>query len=79
MTRRYYIKLAALIAREVDEFPYDPRHILSLLMLARKLCSLLNKENPRFDRKRFLHACGLYDFKMPKLKQQIKDNDELLH
>ena len=79
MTRRYYIKLAALIAREVDEFPYDPRNILSLLMLARKLCTLLNKENPRFDRKRFLQACGLHDFKMTKLKQQIKDDNELLH
>jgi hypothetical protein len=79
MTKRYYNKLAALIAREVDEFPYDPSNILSLLMLARKLCTLFTKQNPQFDRKRFLHACGLYDFKITQLKRDIEDHNESIY
>lgn len=76
MTKRYYEKLAALIAREVDEFPYDPSNTLRLLMLARKLCTLFTKNHPQFDRVRFLQACGLHHHKIPLLKQEIKEYNE---
>lgn len=78
MTKRYYNKLAALIAREVDEFPYDPSNLLNLLTLARKLCTLFAKQNPAFDRSRFLDACGLSGYTVARLKRDIKLNAEYM-
>jgi hypothetical protein len=79
MTKRYYNQLAALIAREADEFPYDPSNILRLLMLARKLCTLFAKQNLQFDRARFLQACGLHHHKISLLKLEIKEYNESTH
>lgn len=79
MTKRYYNHLAVLIAREVDEFPYDPGTTLKLLMLARKLCTVFTKQNPQFDRQRFLHACGLQNVKINQLKRDIQDYNESIY
>lgn len=78
MTKRYYKQLAALIAREVDEFPYDPSNTLSLLILARKLCTLFTKNHPQFDRARFLRACNLGHVTIAQLKRDIKLNAEYM-
>jgi hypothetical protein len=76
MHKKQYNKLAALIAREVDEFPYDPSNILSMVTLARKLCPLFKKHNPLFDRKRFLRACAVDGYAITQLKRDIKDQNE---
>jgi len=50
MTRKDY----ELIARVIDRAKFN-----NIDQLARDLATELEKENPRFDRARFLSACGV--------------------
>lgn len=56
MTKKHYIKIAAIIAAMPD-------HAESLRSAksstARAFADALKLENPRFDRDRFLAACGV--------------------
>lgn len=51
MTRKHYIKFARMIAEMLDRS--EARR------MAFALCEEFGADNPRFDRSRFLKACGL--------------------
>lgn len=65
MTRKDYIAIAAAIRSEVPRTPYgiEPSHCAyvreSLRGVAAKIATHAEADNARFDRTRFLHACGL--------------------
>lgn len=56
MSRKHYIALAAIIA-DMRSFPeYDS---VTLARVAERQADLFQQENSRFDRARFLKACGI--------------------
>ena len=60
MTRKDYEKIAQAV-RQVNEDVSgweDARPDEVLDLLASYLCKVLEQDNPRFDRERFLSACG---------------------
>lgn len=57
MTRRDFIAIAADIRTRV-EASTDAHERSALLLLAQDLCVTLRAANARFDRARFLTACG---------------------
>jgi hypothetical protein len=66
MTKKDYIKFAKMIAEEKerivrDEPMLDTRELLTdeLLTVSHKIARLFADDNSRFDRSRFLRACGL--------------------
>ena len=60
MTRKDYILIAAVINRVGD----DPTvNTWTLWRLANELSDRLAQDNPRFDRERFLKACGATDLR----------------
>lgn len=64
MTRKDYEKFAAIF-RQIDMDPetdtdmYDRGHTEAMHYFAGSLCSIFAADNPRFDRSRFLKACGI--------------------
>lgn len=54
MTKRHFIAIAAIFKRYQDPTGDGKRQ-----MLAFELASFFKQENPRFDRARFLEACGV--------------------
>lgn len=52
MTKKDYEKIALAIATGED-----------IINLTLELAEIFQADNPRFDRKRFLEACGLLTFK----------------
>jgi hypothetical protein len=59
MTRKDYKAIASCFYRQIgicDERNYDKSQ---LEMLAHELAIEFEQENPQFDRKKFLEACGL--------------------
>jgi hypothetical protein len=59
MTRKDYIMIANIIAfNQVDFVEGDDGHTL-LKILANQFANELQADNPRFDRARFLAACGV--------------------
>lgn len=54
--RRHYLAIADTLkdASTDDLFAYT-----ETVRIANKLADLFMRDNPRFDRQRFLHACGL--------------------
>lgn len=60
MTKEHYKMIARNIARGVDEgMPFCPPDAISASELAHNLADELQADNPRFDRDRFLRACGI--------------------
>lgn len=57
MTRKDYIAFAALLKdqREVNDKPHN--NAVDLTAVA--MCDLFVRDNPRFDRERFLKAAGV--------------------
>lgn len=55
MTRKDYVMLAECFARECSE----PGKAAQLKGIACAIADALARENPRFDRARFLKACGI--------------------
>ncbi len=51
MTRKHYVKFARMIAEMLDR--------VEARRMAEALCEEFSTDNPRFDRSRFLTACGL--------------------
>lgn len=59
MTRKHYEAIAAAIREESDAFPTDLVVRGTLERLASALGGVFAADNPRFDRARFLAACGI--------------------
>lgn len=64
-TRKHYEIVAATIKTsivEVAQIEEDPAHrvakVNAIEMTARNLALVFERDNPRFDRRRFLLACG---------------------
>lgn len=57
MTRKDYIAIAAAI--KASQMPATNETEASLRELAIRLCSIMANDNPRFDRTKFLDACGV--------------------
>lgn len=64
MTRKDYIKLAAAMKEAMQETARSPRAIAwndAVTYAAGRVADALASDNPRFDRARFLTACGVED------------------
>jgi len=62
MSRKDYKRAAEHIAYVLN----DPRaDVLTVALVAHELCSFFKQDNPRFDRYRFLAACGLPEEHQP--------------
>ena len=57
MTRKDYVLIAAAIASEADWRPLDDG-LLVIKAVAVAIAYKLADDNPRFDRGRFMTACG---------------------
>mgnify|MGYP001581387785 FL=1 len=58
MTRKDYIVIARAIARACTR-PINPDQLSGVVHCADALADELKRDNPRFDRGRFLKACGV--------------------
>ena len=58
MTRKDYVAIAAAIC-ETLKYHERTDAIDALAFLARDLAATMARDNPRFDRARFLKACGV--------------------
>jgi hypothetical protein len=58
MTRKHYQLLADMIRREYEVYENDAATLASV---ADTLATICKADNPRFDRDRFLEACGMPD------------------
>jgi hypothetical protein len=58
MTRKDYVAIAAAI-KETGKYHEHDDAADALAFLARDLAATLAADNPRFDRARFLKACGV--------------------
>ena len=59
MTRKDYVLIAQTIADLMSDFNNGGDDSCSLSIVAEELADTLEKDNPRFDRARFLDACGV--------------------
>lgn len=61
MSRKDYIKIAVAINEvgDNDSSSWSPDYWVSLRLVALRLCEYFQENNPRFDRERFLAACGV--------------------
>lgn len=58
--RRHYINMAANIRKMLNAADDDAVFSLEYVRrFADTLCETFSRDNPRFDRRRFLDACGL--------------------
>ena len=57
MTRKDYV----LIAQTLSRFTGDSGDVIDRDAIAQKLADAFESDNPRFDRFRFLVACGVYE------------------
>ena len=64
MTRKDYEKIAAIIKNHApngDNSMFDAGFDMAVTNIANDLAAMMAQDNPRFDRARFLKACGLGD------------------
>lgn len=54
MTKKDYVAIAKVILFTAAWYPSD-----KLLLVAQNMSDTLQQDNPRFDRERFLKACGV--------------------
>jgi len=59
MTRKDYIMIAEIIAFNQEQFVEGEDGHTLLKILANQFANELQADNPRFDRARFLAACGV--------------------
>ncbi len=59
MTKKDYVVIAAVLDRIRLDFDMDGEDTVSLSLVAEELATALADTNPRFDRARFLTACGV--------------------
>jgi len=58
MTRRDYVAIAAALAAERACWT-KADGIFALTSAANRIADVMSRDNPRFDRERFLAACGV--------------------
>jgi hypothetical protein len=63
MTKKDYELIASAIAESICDMQDHPARIAGAHQVARNLARILKGNNPRFDRKRFMAACGLEEAK----------------
>lgn len=56
MTRKDYVAVAEKIRARAEEYTYVPDLIIEF---ANDIADVFKADNPRFDRGRFLSACGI--------------------
>ena len=59
MTRKDYVLIAETLANLMNDFNNGGEDSVSLSLVAQELADALQGDNPRFDRARFLDACGV--------------------
>jgi hypothetical protein len=59
VTRKDYVLIADTLANLMSDFNNCGDDSVSLSLVAEELADTLAKDNPRFDRDRFLTACGV--------------------
>jgi hypothetical protein len=62
MSRKHYIEVAKVIRSEVEKAEASsllPETVQALTVLAEELADMFKADNSRFDRARFMTACGL--------------------
>lgn len=63
MTRKDYVLIAEALKHARDQIPATGEHVAHELLgnssSARSIANALADDNPRFDRARFLQACGV--------------------
>jgi hypothetical protein len=59
MTRKDYVLIADTLANLMSDFNNGGEDFVSLSLVAQELADTLEADNPRFDRERFLTACGV--------------------
>jgi hypothetical protein len=59
MTKKDYELIAGVMANLSADFNNDGEDTVSLSLVAQELADVLSTTNPRFDRARFLSACGV--------------------
>lgn len=58
MTRKDYIQISSVFRAEMLESGQDIFARKALARVALTLCDTMKRDNPRFDKTRFLQACG---------------------
>lgn len=56
MTRKDYVLIAAAIKSQLGFVPHE--RDLTIEAVAKAIAAALAQDNPRFDRERFMKACG---------------------
>jgi len=59
MTKKVYEKIAKVIHGQKVRYMFDAQSQAVVYDLAEALANSLARDNPRFDRERFLKACGV--------------------
>jgi len=61
MSRKDYVRIAAELReeRETAIALFEPMHAAGIAVAAQAVARVLAADNPRFDRARFLAACGI--------------------
>lgn len=59
MTRKDYVMIAETLRQNRKDFNEGEDGLMLLTILAHQLANGLEADNPRFDRARFLVACGV--------------------
>ncbi len=59
MSKKHYIEIAQAI--KASEVPATAETRKSIAELAKRLANVFAADNPRFDRARFIKACGVDD------------------
>lgn len=58
MTRKHYVAMAVSITEAIEAANDDQAVTAALFRIASDFCDMAKADNPRFDRTRFLAACG---------------------
>lgn len=58
MSRKDYVAIAAAFKQQVGDWPANGTHWHSLKAVAEAVADAMKQDNSRFDRARFLAACG---------------------
>ena len=56
LSRKHYTAIANILANNQPDI-----HKAYVRCIARQLAGYFEQDNPRFDRKKFLEACGVYE------------------
>jgi hypothetical protein len=59
MTRKDYVMIAEILKANREDFVQGDEGLSLLYILSHQIANGLEEDNPRFDRARFLTACGV--------------------